>query len=98
MRHAALHDTFLIWPSDITEVWLKKIVADKTLKFSSMFAAGDGKRLAEYKLPASPVWGGMATAGGQLFISTRDGDIVCMGRRQENEKRLWVSLHSENKV
>jgi hypothetical protein len=63
-------------------------MADKTLKFSSMFAAGDGKRLAEYKLPTSLVWEGMATAGGQLFISTRDGDIVCMGRRQENEKRL----------
>lgn len=92
MRHAALHDTFLIRPSDITEVWLKKIVADKTLKFSSMFVAGDGdgngKRLAEYKLPASPVLDGMAAAGGQLFISTRNGDIVCMGRRQEKDKRL----------
>ena len=52
------------------------------------FAAGDGKRLAEYKLAAPPVWDGMAAAGGQLFISTRNGDIVCMGRRQENEKRL----------
>jgi hypothetical protein len=54
----------------------------------AVFAAGDGKRLAEYKLPAPPVWDGMAAAAGQLFISTRNGDIVCMGRRQENEKRL----------
>jgi len=51
------------------------------------FSAGDGKRLAEYKLPAPPVWDGMAAAEGRLFISTSDGCIVCMGRRQENEKR-----------
>jgi outer membrane protein assembly factor BamB len=51
------------------------------------FAAGDGKRVAEYKLPAPPVWDGMAVAGGRLFISTSAGDIVCMGRRQENENR-----------
>jgi len=51
------------------------------------FAAGDGKRLAEYKLPAPPVWDGMAAAAGRLFISTSDGGIVCMGRRQQNEKR-----------
>ncbi len=49
-RHAALHDTFLIRPSDITEVWLKKTVADKTLKLSSMFAAGDGQLHSENKV------------------------------------------------
>jgi hypothetical protein len=52
------------------------------------FAAGDGKRLAEYKLPAPPVWDGMSAAGGRLFISTHDGSIICMGKRQENEKSL----------
>jgi len=51
------------------------------------FAAGDGKRLAEYKMLAPPVWDGMAAAGGRLFISTSDGCVVCMGKRQENEKR-----------
>jgi outer membrane protein assembly factor BamB len=45
------------------------------------FAAGDGKRLAEYELPAPPVWDGMAAAAGRLFISTSDGSIVCMGGR-----------------
>ena len=52
------------------------------------FAAGNGKKLAEYKLPAPPVWDGMAAASGRLFISTTAGDIVCMGRHQENGKRL----------
>ena len=51
------------------------------------FAAGDGRKLAEYKMPAPPVWDGMAAADGRLFISTSDGWIVCMGKRQENEKR-----------
>ncbi len=42
------------------------------------FAAADGKKLAEYKLPAPPVWDGMAAANGRLFISTSGGDIICM--------------------
>ena len=42
------------------------------------FAAGDGKKLAEYKLPSPPVWDGMAAAGGRLFISTEDGCVACM--------------------
>jgi outer membrane protein assembly factor BamB len=44
------------------------------------FAAGDGRKLVEYKLPAPPVWDGMAAAGNQLFISTMDGYVICMGK------------------
>jgi hypothetical protein len=44
------------------------------------FAAGTGKKLAAYKLPAPPVWDGMAAASGRLFISTGDGGILCMGK------------------
>ena len=46
------------------------------------YAADDGRKLAEHKLPAPPVWDGMAVAGGRLFISTGKGCIVCMGKRQ----------------
>jgi len=46
------------------------------------FAADDGEKLAEYELPAPPVWDGMAAASGRLFISTSDGSIVCMKGRQ----------------
>jgi hypothetical protein len=42
------------------------------------FAAGDGKKLAEYRLPSPPAWDGMAAAGGRLFISTSEGCVVCM--------------------
>jgi len=42
------------------------------------FAAGDGKKLAEHKLPAPPVWDGMAAARGRLYLSLRDGTVVCL--------------------
>jgi hypothetical protein len=45
------------------------------------FAANDGKKLAEYTLPAPPVWDGMAAAQNQLFISTSSGQVVCMSNR-----------------
>jgi outer membrane protein assembly factor BamB len=45
------------------------------------FAAGDGRKLAEYNLSAPPVWDGMAAAGNRLFISTMDGYIVCMDKK-----------------
>jgi len=41
------------------------------------FAAGDGKKLAEYKLPSPPVWDGMAAAGGRLYLATIDGKVTC---------------------
>jgi outer membrane protein assembly factor BamB len=52
------------------------------------FAAVNGRKLVEYKLPAPPVWDGMAAARGRLFVSTLDGNIICMGKRQENDKPL----------
>ncbi len=39
----------------------------------------DGKRLAEYKLDSPPVFDGMAAANGRLYISTKDGSVVCFG-------------------
>ena len=51
------------------------------------FATDDGRKLAEYKLPAPPVWDGMAVADNRLFISTMDGYVVCMDKRQDNKNR-----------
>ncbi|MBC8871662.1 MAG: PQQ-binding-like beta-propeller repeat protein [Planctomycetes bacterium] len=44
-----------------------------------VLAAEDGKKLCEYDLEAPPVWDGMAVAAGRLYISTCNGEIVCMG-------------------
>jgi len=44
------------------------------------FSSEDGKKLAEYKLESPPVFDGMIAANGRLYISTRDGRLVCMGK------------------
>jgi hypothetical protein len=44
-------------------------------------STADGSKLAEYKLDALPVWDGMAAVEGQLFISTRNGSVVCFGAK-----------------
>ena len=42
-------------------------------------SATDGQPLAEYQLESPPVFDGMAAAGGSLYVSTKDGKVVCMG-------------------
>ena len=41
-------------------------------------SAADGRRLAAWRLAATPVFDGMATASGRLFISTTDGKVLCL--------------------
>jgi len=41
-------------------------------------SAEDGKKLAEYKLEAPPVFDGMAATEGKLYIVCQDGQVVCM--------------------
>jgi hypothetical protein len=38
-----------------------------------------GKKLAEYRLDSPPVFDGMIAANGQIYISTQDGRLLCMG-------------------
>jgi len=40
-------------------------------------SAVDGKRLAELRLDATPVWDGMAAAGGRLYLATTEGKVCC---------------------
>jgi len=42
-------------------------------------SAADGRKLAEYKLETPPAWDGMAAAEGRLYISMRDGKVICLG-------------------
>jgi len=41
----------------------------------------DGKKLLETKLEASPAWDGLIAAQGRLYMTTRDGRVVCMGKK-----------------
>jgi len=43
-------------------------------------AAADGSGVSECKLPAPPVWDGMAAAGGRLFIALQNGRLVCLAK------------------
>jgi hypothetical protein len=38
----------------------------------------DGSNLSELRLPALPVWDGLAAANGRLYLSCRDGKVRCL--------------------
>ena len=40
-----------------------------------------GLQKAENKLHSPPVFDGLSAAGGRLFITTRNGEKICMGQR-----------------
>ncbi len=40
-----------------------------------------GKEVTRVKMDSLPVWDGMASANGALFISTLDGKLICLGKR-----------------
>jgi len=44
-----------------------------------VLSASDGKRLAEYRLEAPPVFCGLAAAEGRLYLATTAGTVVCFG-------------------
>jgi hypothetical protein len=44
-------------------------------------SAADGTTLAEHKLDAPPVFDGLIAAAGRLFLSTTDGQVVCLGQQ-----------------
>ena len=41
-------------------------------------SASDGSELAKYRLDSSPIFDGMAAAGGRLYLSLENGQIACM--------------------
>jgi len=44
-----------------------------------VYSARTGDRICEHKLPSPPVFDGVASAYGDLFISLENGKLVCMG-------------------
>jgi len=41
----------------------------------------DGTETARYKFEAMPTWDGMSAADGKLFVSLRNGTVVCLGAK-----------------
>ena len=46
-----------------------------------VFDTTDGNIVAERQVP-SPIWDGLAIAEGNLFLSTRAGELLCLGAAQ----------------
>jgi len=44
-------------------------------------STADGSKTAEYQLKTPPVWDGMAAAGGRLYVSTANGQVLCLDGR-----------------
>jgi hypothetical protein len=42
-------------------------------------STSDGQKLAEHRLDAPPVFDGLVAAGGKLYLTTMDGQVVCFG-------------------
>jgi hypothetical protein len=48
-------------------------------------SSDDGSTLAEYALQSPPVFDGMVAAGGRLYFSNKQGEVVCMSPVDEPE-------------
>ena len=44
-------------------------------------SVSDGKKLAQYNLESVPVWDGMAATNGRLYLSMKNGRVLCFGGR-----------------
>ncbi|MGB2821667.1 MAG: PQQ-binding-like beta-propeller repeat protein [Phycisphaerae bacterium] len=49
-------------------------------------SASDGTELARYQLDSSPVFDGMAAAGGRLYIPLESGQVICMDEKPAPER------------
>jgi len=45
----------------------------------TVFSTDDGKKLSSMDLAGACAWDGMAAAYGRLYVSMRDGRLVCLG-------------------
>jgi len=46
-----------------------------------VYSTQDGKKLAAYTLESTPVYDGLAAANGRLFITLKNGSVLCMGAK-----------------
>ena len=44
-------------------------------------SARDGRKLTEYPLDSPPVFDGMIVANDRLYLSNRNGELICMGKK-----------------
>ncbi len=49
----------------------------------SILSTEDGRQISQQELPALPVLDGLSAAGGRLYLSLKDGCVVCLAAKQE---------------
>jgi len=69
--------------SELPEVAKDALPSFEGKKGSLLWAVNkkDGKKLDEYKLDSKPVWDGMTAANGRLYLSLKNGSVLCLGNR-----------------
>jgi len=65
---AIAHKTLLLGGSTV----------DDEESFLYLYSVKEGQELAKFKLPATPVFDGMAVAGGGVYVALKDGSVVCL--------------------
>jgi hypothetical protein len=58
----------------------RSAVAGKKGGILKVVNKADGSKMAEHKLDSAPVWDGMAIAGESVYISMKNGELVCLGK------------------
>jgi len=71
------------WDADVQKQLAEQDAALLGKRGAMLWAvsAADGRKLAELRLDAVPVWDGMAAAQGRLYLSTADGVVRCLAGR-----------------
>ncbi|MFC1633513.1 PQQ-binding-like beta-propeller repeat protein [Planctomycetota bacterium] len=93
VRALVLADTtlFLAGPPELDDTRRSELILEDAGKAEAAFlgrqgallcavAAADGRKLAEYKLASPPVFDGMIAARDRLFVSLKNGSLVCFGK------------------
>ncbi len=70
------------WPDDGTTTELYAARAGERPGHLWVFSADTGQKIAEQELESSPVFDGMAAADGRLFVSLKNGKVVCLGETE----------------
>ncbi|MBC8872705.1 MAG: PQQ-binding-like beta-propeller repeat protein [Planctomycetes bacterium] len=68
------------WPDDGPAAELYAARAGDKAGYLWIISPDDGKKIAEQKLESSPVFDGMAAASERLFVSLKNGKLVCFGK------------------
>ena len=64
-----------------TKDGLDSVLDGRSTAVLMAFSGADGHKLAEYKLSAPPVFDGMAATRGRIFVSLKNGTVVCFAEK-----------------